>query len=229
MLGTGSSIGAARETRLGRLDRKIVAEEPPADRRIDILDAAARAFMRQGFAATSLDRVSDEIGATKGAIYYYYRSKSELFFAVHRRGMELTAAAIRPPFEKNAGARERLHDMACAHTFLIMDQLPYLRVIAQGLELHLLERTNERERADLAEVAALRKANENLYIRVIREGVASREFRPVDPKLVSKPLLGALNWTSRWYQPRPGETPAVKKRLAEQIAEFVVAGLEKRS
>lgn len=102
MLGTGSSIGAARETRLGRLDRKIVAEEPPADRRIDILDAAARAFMRQGFAATSLDRVSDEIGATKGAIYYYYRSKSELFFAVHRRGMELTAAAIRPPFEKNA-------------------------------------------------------------------------------------------------------------------------------
>ncbi|WGS19898.1 helix-turn-helix domain-containing protein [Bradyrhizobium sp. ISRA463] len=67
------------------------------DRRIELLDAAARAFMRQGFAATSLDRVSDEIGSTKGAIYYYYRSKSELFFAVHRRGMELTEAAIRPP------------------------------------------------------------------------------------------------------------------------------------
>lgn len=214
---------------MSRLDRKITAEEPLADRRIDILDAAARAFMRQGFAATSLDRVSDEIGATKGAIYYYYRSKSELFFAVHRRGMELTAAAIRPPFEKRAGARERLHDMAFAHTFLIMDQLPYLRVIAQGLELHLLARTNERERADLTEVAALREANEKLYIRVIREGVASREFRSVDPKLAAKPLLGALNWTSRWYQPRPGETPAARKRLAESIAEFVVAGLEKRS
>ncbi len=213
---------------LGRLDRKIVAEEPPADRRIDILDAAARAFMRQGFAATSIDRVSDEIGATKGAVYYYYRSKSELFFAVHRRGMELTAAAIRPPFEKQACARERLHGMAFAHTLLIMDQLPYLRVIAQGLELHLLERTNERERADLAEVGALREANEKLYIRVIREGVASSEFRSVDPKLAAKPLLGALNWTSRWYQPRPGETLAAKKRLAESIAEFVVAGLEKR-
>lgn len=213
---------------MGRLDRKIVADEPPADRRIDILDAAARAFMRQGFAATSIDRVSDEIGATKGAVYYYYRSKSELFFAVHRRGMELTGAAIRPPFEKQADARERLHDMAFAHTLLIMDQLPYLRVIAQGLELHLLERTNDRERADLAEVGTLREANEKLYIRVIREGVASREFRSVDPKLAAKPLLGALNWTSRWYQPRPGETLAAKKRLAESIAEFVVAGLEKR-
>jgi AcrR family transcriptional regulator len=203
--------------------------EPLADRRIDILNAAARAFMRQGFAATSLDRVSDEIGSTKGAIYYYYRSKSELFFAVHRRGMELTQAAIRPSFETAASARARLHGMAVAHTILVIDHLPYLRVIAQGLELHLLERTNESERAELADVAALREANENLYIRVIRDGVASGEFRSVDAKLAAKPLLGALNWTSRWYQPRPGETQAAKKRLAESIADFVVGGLEKKN
>jgi AcrR family transcriptional regulator len=203
--------------------------DPPqtGDRRIEILDAAARAFMRQGFAATSLDRVSDEIGSTKGAIYYYYRSKSDLFFGVHRRGMELTEAAIRPPFEKHAGARDRLHAMAFAHTLLVMDQLPYLRVIAQGLELHLLERTNESERADLAEVAALREANENLYIRAIKDGVSSGELRPVDAKLMAKPVLGALNWTSRWYQPRSAETAAARKRLATSIADFVVAGLVK--
>ena len=208
---------------------KIETAEPLADRRIEILDAASRAFMRQGFAATSLDRVSDEIGSTKGAIYYYYRSKSELFFAVHRRGMELTQAAIRPSFEALSSARDRLHGMAVAHTILIIEHLAYLRVIAQGLEMHLLERTNESERAELAEVAALREANENLYIRVIKEGVASGEFRSVDAKLATKPLLGALNWTSRWYQPRPGETQAAKKRLAESIADFVVAGLEKKN
>lgn len=207
---------------------KIEAGQPLADRRIDILDAAARAFMRQGFAATSLDRVSDEIGSTKGAIYYYYRSKSELFFAVHRRGMELTQAAIRPSFDAKLPARERLHGMAVAHTILVIDHLAYLRVIAQGLEMHLLERTNESERAELAEVAALREANENLYIRVIKDGVGAGEFRPVDAKLAAKPLLGALNWTSRWYQPRTEETQAAKKRLAEQIADFVVAGLEKK-
>jgi len=208
---------------------KIETAEPLADRKIEILDAASRAFMRQGFSATSLDRVSDEIGSTKGAIYYYYRSKSELFFAVHRRGMELTQAAIRPSFEAQSSPRDRLHGMAVAHTILVIDHLPYLRVIAQGLEMHLLERTNESERAELAEVAALREANESLYIRVIRDGIASGEFRSVDAKLAAKPLLGASNWTSRWYQPRPGETPAAKKRLAESIADFVVAGLEKKN
>jgi AcrR family transcriptional regulator len=204
---------------------KIEDGEPLVDRRIELLDAAARAFMRQGFAATSLDRVSDEIGSTKGAIYYYYRSKSELFFAVHRRGLELTETAIRPSFEMDAAPPKRLHGMAFAHTLLVIDHLPYLRVIAQGLEMHLLERTNESERAELAVVARLREANENLYIRVIKDGVASGDFRSVDAKLAAKPLLGALNWTSRWYQPRDGESQANKRKLAQSIADFVTAGL----
>jgi AcrR family transcriptional regulator len=209
---------------LGKVDRKIVAQEALADRRIDILDAA-RAFMRQGFAATSLDRVGDEVGSTKGAIYYYYRSKSDLLFAVHRRAMELTDAAIRPPFEAGGGVYDRLRGMAVAHTLLIVDRLPYLRVAAQCLELHLLERTNESERAEPAEVVALRVANEALYIRVIKEGVASRELRAVDAGLVAKPLLGALNWTSRWYHPRAGEPVSARRKMAESIADFVVAGL----
>ncbi|MGY3494282.1 TetR/AcrR family transcriptional regulator [Bradyrhizobium sp. USDA 4502] len=208
---------------------KVDTGEPLVDRRVELLDAAARAFMQQGFAATSLDRVSEEIGSTKGAIYYYYRSKSELFFAVHRRGMELTEAAIRPAFEVAAAPRVRLHAMAFAHTMLVIDHLPYLRVIAQGLEMHLLQRTNESERAELAEVAALREANENLYIRVIKDGVSSGDFRSVDAKLAAKPLLGALNWTSRWYQPRDGETQANRKKLAQSIADFVTAGLEARN
>src|SRR6201996_1996891 len=155
------------------ISRPTKLERPDGERGTEILDAAARAFMRQGFAATSIDRVSDEINSTKGAIYYYYRSKSDLFFAVHRRGMELTQAAIRPPFELDAAPRKRLHGMAFAHTLLVIGHLPYLRVIAQGLEMHLLERTNESERAELAEVAALREGNENLYIRVIKDGIAS--------------------------------------------------------
>jgi AcrR family transcriptional regulator len=203
-------------------------ERPDFERGTEILDAAARAFMRQGFAATSIDRVSDEINSTKGAIYYYYRSKSDLFFAVHRRGMELTEAAIRPPYEGAGSCRDRLHGMAVAHTFLVMEHLPYLRVVAQGLELHLLERTNESERADLAEVAALREANEALYIKVIEAGIEAGEFRKVDARLMAKPMLGALNWTSRWYHPRPDETKKARAALAHSIADFVVAGVERK-
>lgn len=77
-------------------------------------------------------------------------------------------------------------------------------------------------------INALRDANEALYLRVIEQGVASGAFRPMDPRLVVKPLLGALNWTSRWYQPRPGETAAERQAIAGEIAEFALAALSAR-
>lgn len=203
--------------------------ESSNDKHDAILDAAARVFMSQGFAGTSLDDISDAYGATKGLIYYHFRSKSALFFAVQRRAMELTREAIEPHAAMPGTAAARLKAMAHAHSLLMMRRLPYLRVAGQGLELHLSGRTTREERAELDAITALRDANERLYIDVIADGVRAGEFRSVDPRLMVKPLLGALNWTSRWYQPRPGETPADQEALAEQLALFALNALLARS
>jgi hypothetical protein len=62
-------------------------------------------------------------------------------------------------------------------------------------------------------------------VRVIEEGVQSGDFRPMDPKLLVKPLLGALNWTSRWYHPRKNETAKDRERVADELAGFAVSAL----
>ncbi|MCJ2072198.1 TetR/AcrR family transcriptional regulator [Methylobacterium sp. J-030] len=200
-------------------------EKSGSDREVAILDAAARAFMEMGFAAASLDRVADFLDATKGTIYYYYRTKSDLFAAVNRRAMELTAEAIGPFAHAQGDPRERLWQMSFAHTLLIIQRLPYLRVAAQGLELYLSGRMTIDEQKLLKEIAALRAGNEQLYVDVIREGIATGAFRNVEPKLAAKPVLGALNWTSRWYQPRPRETVRQREAIATELATFVCAGL----
>jgi AcrR family transcriptional regulator len=128
MFGCQSRGSAPRVTDLCRLDRKIIAEASLLGRRIEILEAAARPFVSQGFAATSLDRVRDEIGSAGGAIYCYYRSKPDLFLAVHRHAMELAQRAIRPPRESEGKVLDRLRGTASAHAVLVMEQLPYLRV-----------------------------------------------------------------------------------------------------
>ena len=121
--------------------------------------------------------------------------------------------------------RIRLEKMAHAHTLLMMEHLPYLRVAAQGLEFHLSGRTTEEERAEMKAITAMRDRNEQLYIKVLQDGVAAGEFREVDTRIVVKPLLGALNWTSRWYQPRSNETKAHRERLAAEITRFAVHAL----
>jgi TetR/AcrR family acrAB operon transcriptional repressor len=54
----------------------------PVDTRDRILDSAARVFARKGFLGASLDEVAADAGLTKGAVYWHFSSKNELFFAL---------------------------------------------------------------------------------------------------------------------------------------------------
>ncbi len=193
-------------------------------RRDQILDVAAEAFMTLGFAATSVDSICAALGQTKGSVYHHFRSKTDLFFAVYRRAMEYTEAAL-DGVPADLPPAERLHGMAVAHTMLIVERLAYLRVAALGLEMHLVGRTTPTERAQMRSLVAMRDASERRYVDVIAAGVADGSFRPVDPRLAAKPLLGALNWTSRWYQPRPQQRAADNEAIARDIADFVRNGL----
>jgi AcrR family transcriptional regulator len=198
--------------------------ETDTTRRDRILDVAAEAFMTSGFAATSVDSICAAMGQTKGSVYHHFRSKTDLFFAVYRRAMEFTSAAL-DGVSGDLPPRPRLHGMAVAHTMLIIERLPYLRVAALGLEMHLLGRTTPSERAEMQELIDLRDASERRYVDVIAAGVRAGAFRKVDPRRAAKPLLGALNWTSRWYHPQPHQRRADREAIAREIADFVVGGL----
>ena len=45
-----------------------------------VLAAAARVFAQRGFDATSLEAIADEAGFSRGAVYYNFADKEELFF-----------------------------------------------------------------------------------------------------------------------------------------------------
>lgn len=53
-----------------------------ADTRDQILAAARRLYVEQGYDKTSLREVADEVGVTKAALYYHFRSKEDLLLAL---------------------------------------------------------------------------------------------------------------------------------------------------
>ena len=63
-----------------------------AEKRQRILAAAAEEFAAHGFAGASLNRILEQAEISKGAAYYYFDDKADLFGAVLRYGME----AFRP-------------------------------------------------------------------------------------------------------------------------------------
>ncbi len=47
-----------------------------------ILDAAKRAFLKKGFLETNMAEIAAEVGLTRPAMHYYFRTKERLFQAV---------------------------------------------------------------------------------------------------------------------------------------------------
>lgn len=204
------------------------SEARPAARgegRDAILAAAADAFMERGYTATTIDDIADRLGATKGRVYHYYRSKADIFLDIHRYAMQRMLETVTPIAEGAGAPTERMAAMARAHALLIMTSFPFQRVSVQGLERHVAGRATERQRAALDGIIRMRDQYEALFVGVLTAGVASGTFPPMQPRSAVKPILGALNWLTVWYRPREGDTDASRAAIADEMAGFVVRGL----
>jgi len=69
-------------------------EKLDSERREAILDAATREFAREGAEHASLNKILSEVGVSKGAAYYYFDDKEDLFLTVLARGVDRAAHAI---------------------------------------------------------------------------------------------------------------------------------------
>ncbi len=84
--------------------------ERKAQTRAGIVAAATRLFAAAGIEATSLDRIAQEVGLTKGAVYSTFEGKDDLVEAVREESrLEL---GIDPLLREDLTLRQRLRLMA---------------------------------------------------------------------------------------------------------------------
>lgn len=72
-----------------------VSEEYRQARRADILAAARRCFIRQGFQETSMHDLLAEAGLSSGALYNYFASKEEIIVAIAEESISQVTSLMR--------------------------------------------------------------------------------------------------------------------------------------
>lgn len=88
-----SSADITRRSRLGR-PRHTPAVDDRLSARDQILDASARLFTRQGYAATSTRDIAEAVGIRQASIYYHYPCGKEEILG------ELLQRSVRPTLDK---------------------------------------------------------------------------------------------------------------------------------
>lgn len=200
---------------------------PAESGRHEVLEAAATVFVERGFMATTVDDIAEVLGSTKGRIYHYYRSKSDIFVDLLVLAMEDLISRIRPiQAMSELPADERLLEAARMHARVMMTQSARSRVAVQGTETWLMQDGAAKQRDALGYFVELRDEYEQSFADLIAEGIAEGIFREVDPRLATKPIFGALNWINMWYRPRAGDPI---EPLADEFATFCVNGLRRAS
>ena len=63
---------------------------------------------------------------------------------------------------------------------------------------------------------------ERAFAKVIQRGMDDDTFREVDPKVATLAILGAVNWTVKWF--RPGGSKSAGE-IGTEFAEQMVRGL----
>jgi AcrR family transcriptional regulator len=112
--------------------RKTQAQRREETREL-LVEAAARVFARRGFHATSLDAIAEEAGFSRGAVYYNFADKEELFLELLDRRCAERSQDLRTVFAAAApddvAATSRQAQLAARHALDAMTGDPEWRAL----------------------------------------------------------------------------------------------------
>ena len=196
----------------------------PEARPEEILAAALEVFGEQGFARARLEDVARRAGVSKGTLYLYFQSKEELFRAMVRARVVTAVEAAEHLVGTHTGsARDALETLARAMWASLRRE--DMARITRLVQFELV-RFPELARFYFDEVIA---RSRRLLETVLRRGVESGEFRPLDVRFAGRLLPGLLSHFGqtqcffRKYDPEPYNDEQIVTGIIEMYLRGILA------
>jgi AcrR family transcriptional regulator len=188
-------------------------QERYLSRRLEILRAAGREFRVRGFAETGMRDIAQAAALSPGNLYNYFKGKQELLYFCQDSSLDRMISALDHARRLRASASARLRLVIVSHLRCLLDEV-------EGSAAHLLPSALEPR---LQRVLLRKRDRYETGIRhLIVSGVRAGEFVPCDAALATRAMLGAMNWSVRWFNP---EGPKTAAEIAEGFADYLIRGL----
>jgi len=190
--------------------------QPEAERRAQIMRAARSLFVERGFPNTRMEDVAKRAQLSKGAVYFYFSSKAELFDALVEDEHQNTIRFLEEATSDPRSASDKLIDVGTKYLnyfaglkspprfFMIMGEVALREESVRTRVIEIHERF-------VSEVAAL-----------LQEGMDSGHFKQLDPVAVALMLKAFIDGLAG--QAAVGVRPDVG-RLSTDGVRLIMSGL----
>jgi AcrR family transcriptional regulator len=145
-------------------------------RRNQILEAATKVFARMGFNRARMDDIVEESGLSKGALYWYFKSKDDIITAILDRLVGREATELRSMLDDPRPVREKLTDFLQSAIADITRMRPLMPILIEFWGLQLRRKTIRQV------IGKYYQQYFETLTPVIQQGIDRGEFRPMDAK-----------------------------------------------
>jgi AcrR family transcriptional regulator len=163
------------------------------ERRKQILDAAETVFTQSGFNKARMDDIAAESGLSKGALYWYYKSKDEIILALLERMFVGDMQEAEDLVTAGGAAGQRLH-------LFFEAAISEIRHFEQRMPLGYEFFSLAAHKGEVQEaIRGYYRRYQAILSKIIRQGIDSGEFIGVDPDDAATAAIGlvegmALMW-----------------------------------
>src|SRR5258708_27946770 len=100
--------------------KRLTREESRAQTRATLMAVGREHFLRHGLGGAVAEKIAEDAGYSRGALYANFDGKEDLFLAVIREEQDRRTEAFHSMFKEEPSAKERLKTMRDA----VADQVP---------------------------------------------------------------------------------------------------------
>lgn len=166
-------------------DRKMTRHQARVHQ--EILEAAARAFSRNGYSATSVDEISREAEVATSTLYRYFSGKEAIYNGLVEQMARQVTGVFDEPMMPSLSYEQRVELLVRRQLMLIENQRDfYLMLVKDGVLTQWRLASD-----DTISGVAFREIRERLT-DVLREGIEAGALRAIKPELAATLIYGAV-------------------------------------
>jgi len=154
----------------------------PEKRKQEIMEVALTHFNRKGYYKTSLDDIAHEVGITKPGIYYYFKSKKNLFIELFRDKVDSYFETVARDTLSEESAPLRIRRFTEKSENLFQKNIDLLRYCIEFISM------GTRDEEIRQEVTALYQKKIAVFSTIIEEGQAAGVLKELDPDSMARAL-----------------------------------------
>lgn len=195
-------------------------ESLQTQRKEQILDAALHVLVQNGYEQARMDDVVQSSNLSKGAIYWYYKSKKEMYLDLVNFWVKRYSVILNHIVEEEASPSRQLKDL---FQFFIDQYETDPQPFAALTEFWSMAQKDEEFNTKLQKVYTHFL---ELIEDIIQRGVQSGEFKKLDIRMTALSIMvniESINWFTLF------DTHGVSvKEYMQTITDFILAGILKK-